>query len=68
MRGLVGTRKRKNVAEEDLFGTLACMTGGLVLARSANAKDSAAILAACRNFLHRVVTDIPKHSAKVSRT
>jgi hypothetical protein len=44
------------------------MIGGLILARSANAKDSAAILGACRNFLHRVVTDIPNHFVKVSRT
>ena len=55
MRGLFQESGRRNPPEEDLYGAVACMLGGLILARSAESKDSATILEACRKFLHRAL-------------
>ena len=55
MRGLFQDSGRRNPPEEDLYGAVACMLGGLILARSAESKDSATILEACRKFLHRAL-------------
>jgi TetR/AcrR family transcriptional repressor of nem operon len=40
----------------DAIGALACMVGGVILARSVGAKDSAAVLEGCREFLRRATT------------
>jgi TetR/AcrR family transcriptional repressor of nem operon len=37
---------------------LACMVGGVVLARAAGREKGPAILAACRTFLHRAIAEI----------
>ena len=57
MRGLFQDSGRRNPPEEDLYGAVACMLGGLILARSAESKDSATILEACRKFLHRALSE-----------
>lgn len=54
---LVPKRKRNLGGDEELVGALACMVGGLILARLAGRAGSADILAACRQFLHRALDD-----------
>ncbi len=57
MRGLLPGKSRQRTREDDAIGVLACMVGGLILARLANGKDSSEILEACRDFLHRAVDE-----------
>jgi TetR/AcrR family transcriptional regulator, transcriptional repressor for nem operon len=52
MRQLLPEEQRGAVPNDEIVGTLACMIGGIVLARSVGA-ESDAILTACRRFLHR---------------
>jgi len=66
MRGLFQDSGRRNPPQEDLYGTVACMLGGLILARSAESKDSATILESCRKFLHRALGE-PVHVAQQPR-
>jgi TetR/AcrR family transcriptional repressor of nem operon len=54
MRELLPSRRARAREHEDLVvGTLACMIGGVILARAVGAKEADAILASCRRFLHR---------------
>lgn len=39
--------------DTEVIGTLACMLGGVILARTLGGKDSGAVLNACREFLRR---------------
>lgn len=57
MRGLLPRRWRRGVRAQDeqVVGTLACMVGGVILARAAGGKEADAILDACRGFLHRTL-------------
>jgi TetR/AcrR family transcriptional repressor of nem operon len=55
MRGLRPKGPRSQAREDEVIGSLACMIGGMVLARLAGPKDSKAVLAACRAFLHRAL-------------
>ena len=41
--------------EELVVGTLACMVGGVILARAVGGKESDPILDACRRFLHLTI-------------
>ncbi|MPZ16966.1 MAG: TetR family transcriptional regulator [Luteitalea sp.] len=59
MRGFFPTRRRDELREEQAIGTLACMVGGLVMARLVGGKESAALLEACRDFLHRTLREAP---------
>lgn len=43
--------------KEELVGAMACMIGGITLARAVGDKDSADILRACRRFLRRVLPE-----------
>jgi TetR/AcrR family transcriptional regulator, transcriptional repressor for nem operon len=52
LRGLAPRRGR---ARDDAIGMLSCMVGAMVLARGAEARQSKAILAASRRFLHRAL-------------
>jgi TetR/AcrR family transcriptional repressor of nem operon len=51
MRQLVPEDQRSALSDAQVIGTLACMVGGLVLARTVAEKDSRAVLDACRGFL-----------------
>lgn len=53
LRTLLPRGRRGRARDEQAVGTLACMVGGLILARAVDKKESAALLAACRGFLHR---------------
>lgn len=55
MRSLLPPGRRTRAREEQVVGTLACMVGGLILARAVDKKESDAVLAACRGFLHRAL-------------
>ncbi len=44
---------REPLAAEDVVGSLACMVGGLVLARALGGRDSRRVLSACRAFVRR---------------
>jgi TetR/AcrR family transcriptional regulator, transcriptional repressor for nem operon len=53
MRQLLAEDRRDAVSDDDLIGTLACMLGGVILARALGSKDATVILSACRAFLHQ---------------
>jgi TetR/AcrR family transcriptional repressor of nem operon len=57
MRELLPKRWTRGDREQDehVVGTLACMVGGVILARAAGGKEADAILEACRRFLHRAL-------------
>ena len=52
VRNLLTGRSRRR---EDAIGVLACMVGAMILARGAEPRDSEAVLAASRRFLHRAL-------------
>ena len=59
MRRLLPNRRtRAREHEDQVVGTLACMIGGVILARAIGGKGSEAILESCRRFLHRTVDEI----------
>ena len=62
MRQLLPESQR-GFSEDQVIATLACMIGGVILARSVTIKDSAVVLNACREFLHRAF----EGSAEVAR-
>lgn len=53
---LPGTRRAAR-RRDDAVGTLACMVGGLVLARALGGDDGREVLAASRRFLERALAD-----------
>ena len=53
MRELLPARRRGRDDDSELLGVFACMIGGVILARLVPKKDAPAVLAACREFLHR---------------
>lgn len=67
MRTLLPPQKRAAAPEASLIGTMACMIGGLILARSVPAKDSDAILQACREFLKVACVSLQKPVACLNR-
>jgi TetR/AcrR family transcriptional regulator, transcriptional repressor for nem operon len=62
LRGLVPAGLTAQRREEQVVGALACMVGGLILARAVGGKESAKVLEACRGFLHRALGDAPAAS------
>ena len=60
MRGLAPRQARGGRAAERAIGTLACMVGGVVLARGVGPEGSAALLKACRAFLRRALKPPPE--------
>ncbi len=60
LRGLIPAGRPGRVREEQAVGVLACMLGGVVLARAVGEEESAALLEACRGFLHRALGDAPE--------
>jgi len=59
LRGLIPADRRARRREEQVVGALACMLGGLILARAVGGKESTEVLEACRGFLHRALGDAP---------
>jgi TetR/AcrR family transcriptional repressor of nem operon len=58
MRQLLPRRwRRAREHEEQVVGTLACMIGGVILARAVGGEPSQDILDACRRFLHRTLDE-----------
>jgi TetR/AcrR family transcriptional repressor of nem operon len=58
-------RNRRDAASEaESIGALACMVGGVILARSVSQKDSAAVLKACREFVRQRTEREPKRAAR----
>ena len=53
MRQLLPEDQRDAASDDQIIGTLACMVGGIILARTVGAKDSSAVLDACHEFLRR---------------
>jgi TetR/AcrR family transcriptional repressor of nem operon len=52
MRQLLPQR-RKPISDECVIGSMACMLGGVILARAVSDKEASAILGACREFLYQ---------------
>src|SRR5262245_5589693 len=53
LRQLLREGQRDTVSDDDVIGTLACMVGGVILARAVGGKDATVVLGACRAFLHK---------------
>jgi TetR/AcrR family transcriptional repressor of nem operon len=60
MRQLRSEGQRDAVSDNQVIGMLACMVGGLILARTVGGRDSTVVLSACREFLHRTLDEPPK--------
>lgn len=58
------TPSREADRRKQVVGTLACMVGGLILARAVGGKESTKVLEACRGFLHRTLGDAPADETK----
>lgn len=54
-RLLPSWRARSREQEDQVVGSLACMIGGVILARAVGGKQADAILGSCRRFLHRTL-------------
>jgi TetR/AcrR family transcriptional repressor of nem operon len=65
LRGLIAADRGARLREEQVAGALACMVGGLILARAVGGKESTELLEACRGFLHRALGDTP-HGTKLT--
>ena len=59
VRGLIPGNGRTESGERQAVGVLACMVGGLILARVVGGKESAVLLEACRGFLRSALDDSP---------
>jgi TetR/AcrR family transcriptional repressor of nem operon len=66
LRELAPRRRRGRAQDEQVVGALACMVGGLILARALGGKESEEILESCRGFLHRALSDAPPASRSVA--
>jgi TetR/AcrR family transcriptional regulator, transcriptional repressor for nem operon len=55
MRGLLPRRPRSRKQADIAVGVVACMVGGMILARTVGDSDSAAVLEATREFLHAAI-------------
>lgn len=51
-------------SDDDVIAALACMVGGVILARLAGGRSSLRILAACRSFLHRALAGDRRRGAR----
>ena len=51
MGDLVPRGRRDTTSDAQVIGTLACMVGGVILARTVGGEDAGAVLGACREFL-----------------
>jgi len=54
--------------DDHVIGVLACMVGGVILARAAGRNDSEAILTACRQFLHDALANARSSTRHPSRS
>jgi TetR/AcrR family transcriptional repressor of nem operon len=73
MRQLSVGRGARPPSDEEAIGTLACMVGAVILARTLGASDSARVLRACRAFLRRALdrpaaAPRPRHRSARRRT
>jgi TetR/AcrR family transcriptional repressor of nem operon len=59
LRGVSAERQSGRLTEEQVAGALACMVGGLILARGLAGADADALLESCRAFLHRALGHSP---------
>lgn len=55
LRRLAEEQDPHRATEEQVVGALACMVGGLVLARGLGGTEGTALLKSCRAFLHRAL-------------
>src|SRR5262245_23383061 len=53
MRQSLSEEQRDPVSDDDVIGTLACMVGGVILARAVGGNDASGVLNACRAFLNK---------------
>src|SRR5262249_56998782 len=60
LQGLEPAGNGSRVADDQMIGALACMVGGLIVARLIGGKDSEVVLRACREFLHRAIDKAPR--------
>ena len=53
MRQLLPEEERDTVSDESVIGTVACMLGGMILARAVGEREGLKVLGACRDFLRQ---------------
>jgi TetR/AcrR family transcriptional repressor of nem operon len=63
MRQLLPESQRDGIPENQVISTLACMIGGVILARAVPGSDSAVVLNACREFLQRTFEESAEGAA-----
>jgi TetR/AcrR family transcriptional repressor of nem operon len=57
MRRLPAGARAELLTDDQAIGILACMVGGVVLARAVGASDAPTVLEACRSFLRRALDE-----------
>lgn len=67
MRRLLPESQQKTASDDQVIGALACMVGGVVLARAIGGKDSDAILEASREFLRKNLRSSPRRVRRPRR-
>src|SRR5262245_2246366 len=55
MRQLLSEQQQRSLSNDQLLATIACMVGGIVLARTVGAEEGASVLSACRTFLRQAL-------------
>jgi TetR/AcrR family transcriptional repressor of nem operon len=68
MRQLLSDDERASQSDDQIIGVLACLVGGIVLARAVDGKDSKAVLRACREFVHKAASGSGVHSPRARAT
>lgn len=59
MRGLMDAKSKSRAKGDPAIGVLACMVGGMILARAVSDRESAGVLEATRQFLHAALEEKP---------
>ncbi|HET7221320.1 MAG TPA: TetR/AcrR family transcriptional regulator [Vicinamibacterales bacterium] len=67
MRGLVPPGRGTASSDTQIIGTLACMVGGIILARAAGGNRGVAILKACREFVRQCSGGAATRAARVRK-
>jgi TetR/AcrR family transcriptional regulator, transcriptional repressor for nem operon len=66
VRRLLAKQPDSSTQDPRAVAVVACLVGGVILARAADMKDSAAVLQACRDFLHAALEDADSRHTRSS--
>jgi TetR/AcrR family transcriptional repressor of nem operon len=62
--GAKGAHRGASASAEQVIGALACMVGGVILARALEGRRSIEVLEQCRSFLHRALQPRPRQRGR----